>query len=369
MKQRDNWHLTERVTHEHGQGDPFAAAIRGTRMPMVITDPRLDDNPIVFVNEAFQKLTGYGVDEVVGRNCRFLQGPETDRDDVERIRTAVKNEEAISVDLLNYRKDGSQFWNALYISPVRGEDGEVQFFFASQLNVTERIDAQQQIADQKAEVERQVRIRTEELSAALEEKTLLLHEVDHRVKNNLTMIGALLRLQSRSLGDPQLQKSLENMLERIDALAVVHRRLYQSDDITQFDIGTFAANLASDVLGSTGRKNIELIVDADHVMIPANKASATGLILNELITNAVKHAFADGRAGNLLLKVKDEGEEIRMELKDDGPGFDPHNVQTKSIGQSLVLRLSRQIKATTQWVSDQSGTRVSVVFPTSSVGT
>ncbi|MDX3909418.1 MAG: histidine kinase dimerization/phosphoacceptor domain -containing protein [Sphingobium sp.] len=363
MKQRDDWHLTERVMHENGRGDPFAAAIRGTRMPMVITDPRKDDNPIVFVNEAFQKLSGYGVDEILGRNCRFLQGPDTSSETVAIIRNALAAEEAVSIDILNYRKDGSAFWNALYISPVRGDDGIVQFFFASQLDVTDRIEAQRQIADQKIEVEKQVRARTLDLQEALEEKTLLLHEVDHRVKNNLTMIGALLRLQSRTLGDPKLQQALENMLERIDALAVVHRRLYQSDDITQFDIGAFAANLASDVLASMGRKDIALVQDVDPAFIPASKASATGLILNEIITNAVKHAFVDGRSGTLGLSVKQRDGAVFIELQDDGAGFDPSETHASSIGQSLVTRLSRQIKATTEWHSDSDGTRVSVTFP------
>lgn len=367
MKQRDDWHLTERVMHEHGRGDPFAAAIRGTRMPMVITDPRQDDNPIVFVNEAFQKLSGYSVDEIVGRNCRFLQGPDTDRAAVSRIRAALDAEESISIDLLNYRKDGSQFWNALYISPVRGDDGVVQFFFASQLDVTDRIDAQRQIADQKAQVEEQVRARTADLQSALEEKTLLLHEVDHRVKNNLTMIGALLRLQSRTIEDPKFQAALENMLERIDALAIVHRRLYQSDDITSFDIGAFAADLAADVLASTGRRNISLTTDVEPVMIPASKASATGLILNELITNAVKHAYADNRSGELTLSVKQPDGAIIIELQDDGPGFDTGAVTDGSIGKSLVLRLSQQIKADTHWHSDAHGTRASVTFPASPV--
>ncbi|MGK2909142.1 MAG: histidine kinase dimerization/phosphoacceptor domain -containing protein [Sphingobium sp.] len=367
MKQRDDWHLTERVMHEHGRGDPFAAAISGTRMPMVITDPRQDDNPIVFVNEAFQKLSGYSVDEIMGRNCRFLQGPDTDPVILAKIRAALKAEESIIIDLLNYRKDGSQFWNALYISPVRGDDGAVQFFFASQLDVTDRIDAQRQIADQKAQVEEQVRARTADLQSALEEKTLLLHEVDHRVKNNLTMIGALLRLQSRTIEDPQFQAALENMLERIDALAIVHRRLYQSEDIGSFDVGSFAYDLAADVLASTGRRNIRLVTDVEPVMIPASKASATGLILNELITNAVKHAFADNRPGELRLSVKQTDGAIIMELQDDGPGFDTTAVKDGSIGKSLILRLTRQIKAHTRWQSDDSGTRATVTFPAAPV--
>jgi PAS domain S-box-containing protein len=101
VDQRDNWHLTDDVTHESGPGDPFAAAVRATRMPMVITDPAKPDNPIIFCNEAFQKLTGYDRDEIVGRNCRFLQGPDTDRDAVRRIHEAIVAGKPIDVDLLN----------------------------------------------------------------------------------------------------------------------------------------------------------------------------------------------------------------------------------------------------------------------------
>uniref|UniRef100_UPI0028ABAA5B PAS domain-containing protein n=2 Tax=Brevundimonas TaxID=41275 RepID=UPI0028ABAA5B len=209
MKQQDDWRLTDVVEHEIGRGDPFAAAIRGTRMPMVITDPRRDDNPIVFANKAFQDLTGYERDEIIGQNCRFLQGPDSDRDAVAKIRDALQAGTDIHIDLLNYRKDGSTFWNALFISPVRNAHGDIEYFFASQLDVTERIEAQAYVEKQKALVEREVAARTADLQEALAAKTLLLHEVDHRVKNNLTMIGSLLRLQSRSLSDPALTATLD----------------------------------------------------------------------------------------------------------------------------------------------------------------
>lgn len=115
MDQKDDWHLTDLVDHDLGRSDPFAAAVRATRMPMVITNPRLPDNPIVFANEAFQKLTGYSKEEILGRNCRFLQGPDTSKAAVTRVREAIARGEAIDVDLLNYRKDGAPFWNALYL--------------------------------------------------------------------------------------------------------------------------------------------------------------------------------------------------------------------------------------------------------------
>ncbi len=116
--------------------DPFVAAVRATRMPMVITDPRKPDNPIVFANDSFCRLTGYARGEIIGRNCRFLQGPGTDAEAVQRIREAVENKKSVQVDLLNYRKNGEPFWNRLLLGPVKGVDGETAYFFASQVDVT-----------------------------------------------------------------------------------------------------------------------------------------------------------------------------------------------------------------------------------------
>ena len=107
---------------------------RDAILPMAISDPRLPDNPIVYVNPAFEMLTGYARDEVLGRNCRFLQGPMTDEADVARVREAIRMRAKVSVDLLN-RKDGSPFWNRLLITPVSDADGSLRYFFASQHDV------------------------------------------------------------------------------------------------------------------------------------------------------------------------------------------------------------------------------------------
>ena len=125
------------------RGTVFFAALQMTRMPMIITDPRQQDNPIVFANKAFLDLTGYEEEEIFGRNCRFLQGPDTDPSDVRELREAVATREAISLELLNYRRDGSPFWNAVFIAPVYDEDGELIYFFASQLDVTRRRASEQ----------------------------------------------------------------------------------------------------------------------------------------------------------------------------------------------------------------------------------
>lgn len=363
MNQRDDWHLTEALDYEHGRADPFAAAVRATRMPMVITDPSDPDNPIVFCNEAFQKLTGYDRNEIIGRNCRFLQGPETNRDDVSRVRTAIKEQTDIAVDLLNYRKDGSTFWNALYLSPVRNDEGDVVFFFASQLDVSDRVQAQATIAEQKTAVEREVEARTADLKAALEAKTLLLHEVDHRVKNNLTMIGSLLRLQARSIADPAITSKLETMLERVDALATVHRRLYQSDDINRFDVGAFAENLVADVVGASGRTDILIETDITPIEVPSSKAAALGLILNEITTNAIKHAFIDGKAGTITIRAGVDESDAVVEISDDGHGLSTQQAKADGMGKTLIARLARQVNADVCWSDAAPGARVTVSFP------
>ncbi|WP_279602545.1 PAS domain-containing protein [Methylobacterium sp. E-005] len=129
-------HVPDNLQGKALRGDPFAAAVRATRMPMIVTDPGRHDNPIVFVNDAFLKLTGYTRLDVTGRNCRFLQGPETDPVTIDCLRAAIRREEDIRVDLLNYRKDGSTFHHALHVGPVRDAAGKVIYFFAAQLDVS-----------------------------------------------------------------------------------------------------------------------------------------------------------------------------------------------------------------------------------------
>lgn len=133
---------TEGFSSSGAGRDIFFAAVHATRMPMVVADPRQPDVPIVFANRAFLEMTGYDGADVLGRNCRFLQGPDTDRATVDEIRAAIVAEQELSTELLNYRKDGSSFWNALFLTPVRNEAGELVYYFSSQLDVSRRRDAE-----------------------------------------------------------------------------------------------------------------------------------------------------------------------------------------------------------------------------------
>ncbi|MER8487352.1 PAS domain-containing protein [Mesorhizobium australicum] len=358
--------MTDDLHVEHGKGDPFAAAIRATRMSMIITDPRRQDNPIVFANEAFLRLTGYERDEVLGKNCRFLQGPQSDKEAIAQIRAAIADETDISVDILNYRKDGSTFWNALYISPVSNDKGELQFFFASQLDVSDRKLWENRITADKERFEKAVKERTAELEAALEAQTTLLHEVDHRVKNNLQMISSLILMQSRTVSDANLKRSLGTMLERIEALSTVHRRLYQSKDVSKFDVSDFAKDLISDLLTASGRSEINPTLDLEPVVVPAEKATPVALMVNELVTNALKHAFKerpDGtRSGSIGIKMSQPDGHLNIEVSDDGVGMAGANGDA-SFGMRLIKSLARQLRADIEWRDAGPGTRVVISMP------
>jgi len=355
--------MTDDLHAEQGKGDPFAAAIRATRMSMIITDPRKPDNPIVFANDSFLRLTGYAREEIMGRNCRFLQGPDTDPDGIAELRTAIAEGNDISIDILNYHKDGSTFWNALYISPVYNDRGELLFFFASQLDVSDRKLSEHRIAADKERFEAAVKERTSELEAALETQTALLHEVDHRVKNNLQMISSLILMQSRTISDETVRQYLTTMLERIEALSTVHRRLYQSKDVTRFDVSDFARDLVSDLLAASGRPQISSKLDLEPIVVPADKATPVALIVNELVTNALKHAFRDETTpGSIGVKMSQPDGHLLIEVSDDGVGMDG-NVGDGTFGMRLIRQLGRQLHADIEWRNAGPGTRVLIKMP------
>ncbi len=117
------------------------AAVELSPTPMIVTDARLPDHPIVYTNHSFQEMTGYAASEIIGRNCRFLQGPLTAPDAVARMRDAIAARSQTSVRILNYRKDGSTFWNVVFIAPVYSSAHELRYFIASEINVSLWLDA------------------------------------------------------------------------------------------------------------------------------------------------------------------------------------------------------------------------------------
>jgi len=357
-----DWHETDRLHAEQGQGDPFAAAVRATRMAMIITDPRKPDNPIVFANAAFLKLTGYTREEVVGSNCRFLQGPGTDPEAVAAIRSAIEGRSDLSIDILNYRKDGQSFWNGLYLSPVTNSAGELQFCFASQLDVTDRVSAQQLVATQRQWLEDEVSRRTEELREALAAQTMLVHEVDHRVKNNIQMISALLAMQTTVMPDAAIRSALGSMLQRVEAIGAVHRRLYQSKDVRNFDFAEFVRDIAGELCKVSGREDITIDLDLQTVHVPSPQASPIALMLNELLMNALRHAFPPGRAGHVAIVVKHTARHLKVVIADDGVGM-PDTKPAGGFGSRMIKTLARQLQAEVLCTKGNPGTIVELRLP------
>lgn len=283
------------------EGDPPAAAapeampdrrelalvaVERTRMPMVVTDPRQPDNPIVLANQAFLDLTGYTSEEVVGRNCRFLQGPDTDPADMDRIRRGlVDNPDHISVELLNYRKDSSTFWNQLSISPVMNEAGEVIYYFGSQIDVTERR-------------------RIEKLEAT---ERLLLMEVDHRAINALALVKSIVRL-SRADSVAHYSSAIAG---RVDALARAHRLLARSGWM-----GVELGQLLAD--GAPTKAEGRVSTRGSSVRLPAPLVQPLALVLHELMSNAAQHGALAHPDGQVVVSQAEGGSHLSLDWQEAG---------------------------------------------------
>ncbi|KAB0677815.1 PAS domain-containing protein [Aureimonas leprariae] len=269
-----------------GSSDPFASAVRTTRMPMVITDPKRDDNPIVFCNDAFTHLTGYARDEILGRNCRFLQGPATRDEDVARVRHAIGRRESVQVDLLNHRKDGSTFWNALLISPVFDGD-ELTYFFASQLDVSDRKRAE-------------------------EHRFLLNRELDHRVKNTLATVQTVVL---QTLRDASVPRTVA------DAVSGRIRALARSHDLLTVEAWA-SADLADVVEGALEplrpRVGARIGVEGPRLRIKPRIATMLSLAVHELGSNAERYGSLSNPTGTVRVGWAIGEGRLRFEWRESG---------------------------------------------------
>ncbi len=328
---------------EHVREDPFAAAFKATRMPMIVTDPNQPDNPVIFCNAAFERLTGYSKDEMIGVNCRLLQGPDTSAATVASIRDAIAAGRDIAADILNYRKDGSTFWNALFISPVRDDDGRIVYFFASQLDFTNVKSREAELAAARHLAEEAVAERTSDLRAALAARSLLIHEVDHRVKNNLLTMASIVKMQARLTKDEGQRQALTSVLNRIEALSTVQRKLFTTNDVARFDIADFARELATELVGAIKRDDIRLTLDLEPVYVPAVKASPLSLIVNELVADAVRRGLGAG-GGAIHIVVKGLNGHFLIRVEDTSKPVEPDETSAE-LGRMLLEASARQVDA------------------------
>ncbi|CAE6246963.1 unnamed protein product [Arabidopsis arenosa] len=150
--QRDSWDLSDRE-RDIRQGIDLATTLERIEKNFVISDPRLPDNPIIFASDSFLELTEYTREEILGRNCRFLQGPETDQATVQKIRDAIRDQTEITVQLINYTKSGKKFWNLFHLQPMRDQKGELQYFIGVQLDGSDHVEPLQNRLSERTETQ------------------------------------------------------------------------------------------------------------------------------------------------------------------------------------------------------------------------
>lgn len=172
------------------------------------------------------------------------------------------------------------------------------------------------------------------------EARALLNEVDHRIKNNLQLIASLIQLQARRSTDPAAKLALKTTLERVNAVTTVHRRLFQ-DDVHRFEAADFLRDLCADLAAGAGRRDIEIRLDLAPVQLPAASAAPFALIANELVGNALKHAFPE-RAGRISVSLAQEADSCVLTLVDDGVGLSD---APPGFGLTLVRLLCQQLHA------------------------
>ena len=266
---------------EGASGLLFEQAMAQTRMAVCLTDPRLDDDPIIFCNEAFQQLTGYREDEIVGRNCRFLQGPDTDQRQVAKIRDAIRDESVVVVELLNYRKDGSSFWNTLHLGPIYDEAGHLKYFFGSQWDVT---DIHQSRADER-------------------HAKAMAREVSHRLKNVFAVIGGIVNITGRAMQAKDVARKIN---ERVQALG----RSYEPT-LDEAVLGTIHVGQAiRAVLAPYDPEGDRIVFTGNGVRTEPNAISAIGLTLHELATNATKYGALSNETGTVEIAWRHEKDKL-----------------------------------------------------------
>jgi len=358
------------------RGGVFFAAIEMTRMPMILTDPNRDDNPIVFANKAFLDLTGYEEDEILGRNCRFLQGAQTDRAHVTEMREAVRTKSAVALELLNYRRDGSPFWNAVFIGPVYDKAGDLRFFFASQLDVTRRRNTEQSYRQaQKME-------SIGQLTAGLAHDFNNLLQV---VNGNLELVAAATDLDRIRRYAAAAQSAAERGAKLTRQLLAFARKTRLEP--RPLDLAQLVSEFSELIESSVNRQvdiHLSLRRGLPHVVVDPDQLEMA--LLN--IVNNARDAMPDGglvtistvpltlsgdAAGDLS-----EGDYVVLQVEDQGHGMSPAVLErstepfftTKGVGKGTGLGLAmatgfvRQSGGRMEIESEQGkGTRIRMLFP------
>lgn len=321
------------------------AILSSANQSIIATDPA---GTIVSFNTGAERMLGYTEEEVVGRhtpaiihvNAEIVQRAAALSQELQRaiapgFETFVAKARAGHAEEREWtyvRKDGTRFPVSLSVTAIRGRQGKITGFLGIATDITDRKQKENMIA------------------AALAEKEVLLKEVYHRVKNNLQVITSLFNLQLRSLPPGEARAALQDSADRVRAMALVHEKLYQSQDLSSISLGSYVQELCRqlDTVTASGQRGVVLTSEADNIEIGLELAVPLGLLLNELISNSLKHGYPEGRTGTVRVSIRGNPEDagaVDLQVSDDGvglaPGLDIH--ASTSLGLRLVESLSAQI--------------------------
>ena len=318
----------------------FTQATEQTRMALCVSDPRQEDCPIVYVNEAFVRLTGYDREEIVGRNCRFLQGADTDPDAVARIRDALAAEEVRVIDILNYKKDGTPFWNALHVGPMFDDDGDLQYYYGSQWDVTDILENREQmrLAD----------------SVAMELK--------HRTGNLFAIINAIVNLSEA--GSTDIRDYRDKLVSRIGALHRAHKVSLDGEgaEASVSDLRTMIEAIMRPY-GSDDPDRVKLAGNA--VSVPRAAVTPIGLALHELATNALKYGALRTDGGQVCIDWEVAEDDLTIEWVElNEARVDPGAaLQGTGTGRRIMLGVLSQIDGTLENSMADDGLRATITIP------
>lgn len=344
--------MAEKNISETGIDDQRAAEIfSSSNVAFVLTDPNQDDNPITYVNRAFERLTGYSAAASVGRNCRFLQCEGTDKAMVGRVRKAIETNSETSVVLLNQRANGELFLNALVVLPIfENEDtprDKPTYFLGMQREVQENRELDQLKAFENT-----------------------ISEVQHRVKNHLAMVLSLIRMETRKR---ESDEGLQDISRRIESLQLLYEEMSAARRSTNRDViqlGTYIGRVASAIAHLDGRPGVRMNVDVAEAAVETDKAARIGLIISEILTNSMQHAFVGKDAGLIELRVVRSGSDgLRVTISDDGVGI-PDELDWPndgSLGSKIVRGLAKGLGSSINVARGNLGTVIVFDIPNISV--
>jgi len=318
----------------------------------VVYDADLASGTIAWLG-AIEKVTGYTSEEfsqITTATWRELVHEEDRGRTDEELARCLATGDRFDMTYRIRHKNGSFIDVHSKGIPIRNAEGKIVRMMGTVMDVTERLRSEALIA------------------ASLEEKVVLLKEIHHRVKNNLQVISSLLNLQAANVEDPKTLEQLRESQNRIRSMALIHERLYQSDNLARIDFGEYVRGLVSFLARSYNAPRVRVNIDVQNIDLAVNAAIPCGLIINELVSNALKYAFPEGRGGAVWIRlVVTPGSYALLSIEDDGIGL-PEEItleNSTTLGLQLVSTLTRQLNGTIA-LSRKSGTAFSLTFPVES---